>query len=54
MAPVRSFARSDAEMMAFMAPSSRTGVAEPSVSGYSARPDRDDHVAYGNEHMLYS
>jgi hypothetical protein len=30
------------------------GVAESSISGYSARPDSLGHVAYGIEHMLYS
>ncbi|OLZ63503.1 hypothetical protein AV521_38715 [Streptomyces sp. IMTB 2501] len=30
------------------------GVAAASRSGYSARPDRLDHAAYGIEHVLYS
>ncbi|OYP14922.1 hypothetical protein CFC35_10755 [Streptomyces sp. FBKL.4005] len=30
------------------------GVAAASRSGYSARPDRLDHEAYGIEHVLYS
>ncbi|QEU68574.1 hypothetical protein CP966_27395 [Streptomyces galilaeus] len=29
-------------------------MAPPSRSGYSARPDRLDHEAYGIGHMLYS
>ncbi|MEU0244092.1 hypothetical protein ABZ192_07125 [Streptomyces sp. NPDC006235] len=36
-----------------MTPSSRTGVAEPSGSGYCARPERDTHALYGNKHMPY-
>ncbi|GGX27418.1 hypothetical protein GCM10010383_67610 [Streptomyces lomondensis] len=53
-APVRALARSDAEMMAFMFPilAHRTGRAV--LLGPSARPVADDHLAYGNKHMLYS
>lgn len=52
--PARSLASSDAEMMAFMATILAYGVAPASRSGYSARPDRSDHQAYGIGHMLYS
>jgi hypothetical protein len=40
--------------MAFMVPILAHRVAEPSPSGYSAPPNRVDHAAYGNKHMLYS
>ncbi|POX50709.1 hypothetical protein C3489_21815 [Streptomyces sp. Ru71] len=39
--------------MAFMAPILAHGVAASSRSGYSARPDRLGHHAYGIEHMPY-
>ncbi|GAA3157207.1 hypothetical protein GCM10017687_89040 [Streptomyces echinatus] len=41
-------------MMALMASIHTPGVAVASRSGYSARPDRLDHEAYGIEHGLYS
>ncbi|GED84281.1 hypothetical protein TNCT6_13660 [Streptomyces sp. 6-11-2] len=41
-------------MMAFMATILAHGVATASRSGYSARPDRSDHDAYGIGHILYS
>ncbi len=52
--PTRSLASSDAEMMASMATILAYGVAPASRSGYSARPDRSDHPAYGIGHMLYN
>ncbi|AWW37141.1 hypothetical protein DN051_11265 [Streptomyces cadmiisoli] len=37
-----------------MAPILAHGVAAPSMSGYSARPDGLDHKAYRDGHKLYS